>query len=298
MLLRSDIATALLTAILFGCAVVLVGAPAATRAEAPRVAIVRPNAARYRPTPRRILTRVQAARIAQNVNQVSSGSIAPASATGTRTMNCLNCSIATDHSLDGRETMAMPGQATFPEVVEAEYGRRFTYGDRGFLERTLHQAGPGARAIVMGEFSNGARHYFNAVQTSEGIAYLDGQSGRDITRVVGDQLRVDGFLRTDDLPEPRAAEYRTRSVRDVAAGVAASRRPLGGTARYRGRVRAVRVALENGNVVFRDSSGEAMNRDEIVGEVTFPVFRAAELEVVTGSPNEGLILLPGGTSGH
>jgi hypothetical protein len=98
---------------------------------------------------------------------------------GTRTLNCANCSIATDAMLSGSPAAALPGHPTTAAALSTHYGKRWmpTQGT-AHIEAEMRTAGPGSRGIVLGERPNGQLgHFFNVVNQDGTIRFLDGQAG-------------------------------------------------------------------------------------------------------------------------
>ena len=95
-------------------------------------------------------------------------------------MNCVNCVVATDATLAGRQASALGG-GPFPiSVLEKTYGARFgTPTSIGSVSDALSAAGPGARGIVFGSRGAGeVGHVFNGVNQNGVVRYLDGQIGK------------------------------------------------------------------------------------------------------------------------
>lgn len=116
-----------------------------------------------------------AQRLVRADNPINPGFPGPGS-----TLNCAQCAIAVDLSLKaGRPLTAKPSLTpVLAASIEALYGRPFVLVSRYQLEAHLLSRGPGATGIVFGKNpTSGIGHFFNAVVTSQGVRYLDGQSG-------------------------------------------------------------------------------------------------------------------------
>jgi filamentous hemagglutinin len=100
-----------------------------------------------------------------------------------RTMNCVNCSIATDATLAGNPASALAEGSTkgVPlSVLEKQYGTTFsaTTTDES-ISKTMSIAGDGARGIVYGSNGPGqVGHVFNVVNQNGQVRFLDGQTGK------------------------------------------------------------------------------------------------------------------------
>ncbi len=100
-----------------------------------------------------------------------------------RTLNCVNCAVATDSTFAGYPASALPSAAAKPiSSLEALYGRSFvSVAGKAEIESMLVDLGPGARAIVYGS-NGGVGHVFNAVVNNSGmVKFWDGQIGRAVT---------------------------------------------------------------------------------------------------------------------
>lgn len=98
-----------------------------------------------------------------------------------RVENCVNCAIATDSTLAGRPTVALPTNGpTNLRVLESYYGSRFgSATTTDTISQSLALAGNGARGIVFGSRGPGeVGHVFNVVNQNGVIRFLDGQTGR------------------------------------------------------------------------------------------------------------------------
>jgi RHS repeat-associated protein len=100
-----------------------------------------------------------------------------------RTLNCVNCAVATDSTFAGYPASALPSAAAKPiSSLEALYGRNFvSVAGKAEIEAMLVDLGPGTRAIVYGS-NGGMGHVFNAVVNNSGmVKFWDGQIGRAAT---------------------------------------------------------------------------------------------------------------------
>jgi filamentous hemagglutinin len=97
-----------------------------------------------------------------------------------RTQNCVNCSVATDATLSGTPTSALPSTGPVPiPVLERQYGATFgAPASSSALATQMENAGNGARGIVFGSRGPGEiGHVFNVVNQGGVIRFLDGQTG-------------------------------------------------------------------------------------------------------------------------
>jgi hypothetical protein len=106
------------------------------------------------------------------------GSIRNVNPTG-GTLNCVNCVIATDATLRGNPTSALPGGPYTLPVLENYYGSRFAPASLSSIESQLLTQGNGATGIVYGYPPSGENvgHVFNVVNQNGVIRFLDGQTG-------------------------------------------------------------------------------------------------------------------------
>jgi RHS repeat-associated protein len=106
----------------------------------------------------------------------------PGFPTAGRTMNCVNCSIATDATLAGSPASALPGGVTPISVLEKAFGGTFqSVKSQGAIEKALLDAGNGARGIVYGKVQGqSVGHVFNVVNQKGVIRFLDGQTGKAV----------------------------------------------------------------------------------------------------------------------
>ncbi len=124
------------------------------------------------------------------------GSIRNVNPTGSGT-NCVNCAIATDLTLSGRATSAMPSAAQSISVLEKFYGNTFqTVISRGQIVDILTKAGSGSRGIVYGGRIGRPGHVFNAVNQNGVVRFLDGQTG-NAAKWGGQGYRYFQFMRTN-----------------------------------------------------------------------------------------------------
>jgi hypothetical protein len=97
--------------------------------------------------------------------------------------NCTRCVIAVEHTLDGVGHAAQGSIAAPISYVAKHLGETGTMKDwsmqRGYesIVSTLTDLGEGARGVVYGGRADGTAHVFNVVHDSNGIVFLDGQSG-------------------------------------------------------------------------------------------------------------------------
>jgi RHS repeat-associated protein len=112
-----------------------------------------------------------------------------------RTMNCASCAIATDATLAGRPSSALPGGPWKIRDIERHFGRKFApAGSPDEIAAQLSAAGPGARGIVWTQPPRGVGHVFNGVNQGGTVRFLDGQSGGQASFENYSQLY---FMRTD-----------------------------------------------------------------------------------------------------
>jgi hypothetical protein len=106
------------------------------------------------------------------------GSIRNVNPTG-GTMNCVNCSVATDSTLGGSAASALPGNPTSISVLENTFGGTFQpVSGQMQIGSILSQTGNGSRGIVFGESLNGnVGHVFNVLNKNGSMQFLDGQIG-------------------------------------------------------------------------------------------------------------------------
>ncbi|MZD04102.1 hypothetical protein GTW43_03250, partial [Streptomyces sp. SID5785] len=99
------------------------------------------------------------------------------------TQNCSHNTVAVDKRLDGVDVSAAPKQAGDhipPEQLgltnraKGQYDMVDSYDD---VIRDLQGRGEGARSAVYISRPDGTAHVFNAVNTPNGVVFLDGQSG-------------------------------------------------------------------------------------------------------------------------
>lgn len=97
-----------------------------------------------------------------------------------RTMNCVNCAVATDATLAGRPATALPtpGPLQLEDVQNAVGGSFVEVASPADVEAALLRSGPGSRAIVAGFRADpNPGHVFNAVNEGGRVQFLDGQTG-------------------------------------------------------------------------------------------------------------------------
>ena len=96
-----------------------------------------------------------------------------------RTLNCVNCSVATDATLKGNPAQALPGKRTPIVVLEKQYGAKFLkVGSKQRIIREFKLAGNGKKGIVYGVFPDGNGHVFNVINQDGIVRFLDGQNGK------------------------------------------------------------------------------------------------------------------------
>ena len=99
---------------------------------------------------------------------------------GSRLMNCANCAIATDASIAGSPTSALPGEVTKASALSDYYAKPWSASmpAPAGMEAAMREAGPGARAIVCGKRPDAeVGHFFNVVNENGQIRFVDGQAG-------------------------------------------------------------------------------------------------------------------------
>jgi RHS repeat-associated protein len=115
------------------------------------------------------------------------------------TNNCVNCAIATDRTLAGFPTSAMPqsGRGAPVSVLTDIFGGRFRQvSGQAEITRIMEAAGPGSRGIVMGQRAGSeVGHVFNVTNQNGTVRFLDGQSGTTATFSNG--YVAFGLLRTN-----------------------------------------------------------------------------------------------------
>lgn len=123
------------------------------------------------------------------------------------TQHCGNCAIATDLTLSGRPTSAMPiydGKGTSHLVLENFFnGGRFRFNPATQVDITnrLQNAVDGARGIIWGyRGPNKMGHFFNGVNQNGTIRFLDGQTGGQANW--NDGYRQFRFMWTNIPPKP------------------------------------------------------------------------------------------------
>ncbi len=99
-----------------------------------------------------------------------------------RKLNCANCAIATDATLGGRPTVALPSSSRQPlSYLENQLGKSAVrVSGKTQIEDLMHKLGPGARGIVAASRRPGAGgHAFNVVVSPGGaVQFFDGSIGR------------------------------------------------------------------------------------------------------------------------
>lgn len=119
-----------------------------------------------------------------------------------RNINCVNCAIATDRTLAGYPSSALPANNGASSILDLEdlYNNQFNpISNPADIVDELQQAGEGARGIVYGERIDPTRgldgHVFNAVNNGGNITFIDGQNNSFVTDFSG--FSDLGFLRTN-----------------------------------------------------------------------------------------------------
>jgi hypothetical protein len=117
-----------------------------------------------------------------------------------RTLNCVNCSIATDATLAGHPASALPTTNGGVSIFELEdlFGGLFKPASPDSIVSELQAAGSGARGIVYGARVNANLgidgHVFNVINDNGVIRFLDGQAN---TMPNLSSMSDFGFLRTN-----------------------------------------------------------------------------------------------------
>lgn len=93
--------------------------------------------------------------------------------------NCVNCAFATDATLAGNPTSALPGPGISPSELESVYGTQFVEMNGPWsITAELMQGGPGAQGIIAGYGADLAiGHVWNGVNVDGAVHYVDGQNG-------------------------------------------------------------------------------------------------------------------------
>ena len=109
--------------------------------------------------------------------------------------NCVNCTIATDSTLAGQPTSALPSRPKPLSVLERHFGASFQRNiSQTDIIQQMERAGPGARGIVYGSRGPGAvGHVFNVINQRGQIRFIDAQVGELASF---DGYQSFGFLRT------------------------------------------------------------------------------------------------------
>ncbi len=100
-------------------------------------------------------------------------------------MNCVNCAVATDATLAGRPTTALPSMhplqlADIEQVTGGTFGAVATPAE---VEAVLLKQGPGSRAVVAGyRAAPNPGHVFNAVNVEGRVYFVDGPDRRGCCR--------------------------------------------------------------------------------------------------------------------
>jgi hypothetical protein len=111
-------------------------------------------------------------------------------------MNCTRCVIATDVTLDGAPSSAMPvttrGDSIkvvtdFFDAKLSDFRPVTSYDE---IVQQLATLGEGSRAIVYGGRPSGVGHVFNVIHDKNGVVFLDGQSGQFASLEAFSDLRL------------------------------------------------------------------------------------------------------------
>lgn len=97
-----------------------------------------------------------------------------------RSLNCVNCAVATDASYAGNPATAMPSETTLrlTDVTNATGGSFVAVRSPADIEAALLRSGPGSRAIVAAtRQAPDPGHVFNAVNVEGRVYFVDGQTG-------------------------------------------------------------------------------------------------------------------------
>ena len=101
-----------------------------------------------------------------------------------RDYNCVNCSIATDATLDGKPAQALEGGLTPITELEKRFSNRFKpVRSEEQIIQMFQEAGNGKRGIVLVKQRNPntraiAYHVFNVANQEGTVRFLDGQSSK------------------------------------------------------------------------------------------------------------------------
>lgn len=93
--------------------------------------------------------------------------------------NCTRCVVATDYTLSGAPSSAMPSGAASPnDVTNALGGRWEAASSYDSIVARMESLGEGSRGVVLLDRGPGnVGHVFNVVFDRNGVVFLDGQTG-------------------------------------------------------------------------------------------------------------------------
>jgi filamentous hemagglutinin len=97
------------------------------------------------------------------------------------TTNCINCAIATEYTIRGSPSSAVP---SYPKLnlldVEERFGTLRPVSGPAEIEDALLRSGPGSTGIISGESAIPGQigHVFNVANPDGTALFLDGQVGR------------------------------------------------------------------------------------------------------------------------
>lgn len=111
-----------------------------------------------------------------------------------------------DVALEGRRATALPSNGPAPNglaklqkhFAQQNGGDIFKYIRIDRIDRTLINAGDGARGIIYVQWKNGGAHVFNAVNEKGAIKYLDPQTGGLQTNTAAIKPFETAFMRTNN----------------------------------------------------------------------------------------------------
>ncbi|GAA2708641.1 toxin glutamine deamidase domain-containing protein [Micromonospora olivasterospora] len=94
--------------------------------------------------------------------------------------------------------------------IENTWGRKFTSGGQGDIEKAFENFGPGSRGVVAIQWKNGGGHVFNVENVGGKVRFVDGQNaGREVSSYFG-QGHGTSYVRLDDIPMPGGLTQFTR----------------------------------------------------------------------------------------
>ncbi|MFI7573362.1 toxin glutamine deamidase domain-containing protein [Micromonospora sp. NPDC049497] len=86
--------------------------------------------------------------------------------------------------------------------LENAWGRTFTPGARGDIEKAFETFGPGSRGVVYAKWQGNGAHVFNVENVGGTVRFVDGQNaGVDVASYF-DIAKDTSFVRLDDVPTP------------------------------------------------------------------------------------------------